>query len=63
MSVIPPKMQKALECRVGEAGSENQLCLYLHSLKAEALQKQLKYYLPVYKRAERKGEIAIQYNE
>lgn len=56
-------MQKALECREGEASSENQLCLYLHSLKAEALQKLPKYYLPVYKRAERKGEIAIQYNE
>lgn len=56
-------MQKALECREGEASSENQLCIYLHSLKAEALQKLPKYYLPVYKRAERKGETAIQYDE
>lgn len=56
-------MHKALERSGEKASSENQLCFYLHSLKAEALQKPPKYYLSLYKGAERKGEIASQYNE
>ena len=62
LSVIPPIMHKALE-HGKKASSENQSCLYLYSLKAKALQKLPKYYLSLYKGAERKGEIAIQYNE